>query len=350
REMYYAGSKVRGQKFVDNLGWSVAIGVPPETLFQSVRDLQNFFYMFSAVLLVISAIINYFGGRIASVPILKVANVLNGNALLVRDVADKIKTRSVQLSSNTTQQAAAVEEISASLEETNSMVENNAASSKLVMELANDTHEEATRGKEVMTELRGSIDDIMKSTQSIEKLKSVIEEIGIRTKVIDEIVFQTKLLSFNASVEAERAGEHGRGFAVVAQEVGNLASMSGKAATEISAIVKDSIVQAGSVVVDNKEKVLRSDKLSISTSELLESIEKKTDQVRTQSEQISKASQEQAQGIQQINQAINQIDDATQLVSKNADDFSDTGKELNHQAEARAPSVIQLLEVIHGEG
>ena len=67
---------------------------------------------------------------------------------------------------------------------------------------------------------------------------SIIQEIEDKTKAIDEIVFQTKLLSFNASVEAERAGEHGRGFSVVAQEVGNLAQLSGKSAAEINEILK----------------------------------------------------------------------------------------------------------------
>ncbi len=349
-EMYYAGSKVVGKKIIDSLGWSVLIGVKPKTLFLPVRDLQNFFYIFAAILLIISAGINYFGGRIASVPIQKIADILRKNASKVKEVATMIDTGSVQLSSNTTQQASSIEQISASLEETNVMVENNATSSKLVMDLANDTHNEATNGKEVMTDLRTSIDEIMKSTQSIEQLKSVIEEIGEKTKVIDEIVFQTKLLSFNASVEAERAGEHGRGFAVVAQEVGNLASMSGKAAMEIAAIVKDSINKAGVVVTDNKEKVERGNQLSIKTSELLESIEKKTDEVRTQSEQISKASEEQALGIKQINTAINQIDDVTQLVSKNAGEFAETGKEMNLQAEDLNRSVIQLLEIIKGEG
>ena len=60
-----------------------------------------------------------------------------------------------------------------------------------------------------------------------------MEQIKDKVNIINDIVFQTKLLSFNASVEAARAGENGKGFAVVAEEVGNLASVSGKAANEI---------------------------------------------------------------------------------------------------------------------
>jgi methyl-accepting chemotaxis protein len=72
------------------------------------------------------------------------------------------------------------------------------------------------------------------SNEQMSEIVKVIQEIETKTKVINDIVFQTKLLSFNASVEAARAGEQGKGFAVVAEEVGNLAQMSGNAAKEIS--------------------------------------------------------------------------------------------------------------------
>ncbi|NCQ16281.1 chemotaxis protein, partial [Candidatus Falkowbacteria bacterium] len=84
---------------------------------------------------------------------------------------------------------------------------------------------------EKTTELIGSMDRISESNQDIASLVFAIEEIAEKTKIIDDIVFQTKILSFNASVEAERAGEFGRGFSVVAQEVSNLAKMSGRAST-----------------------------------------------------------------------------------------------------------------------
>ena len=74
-----------------------------------------------------------------------------------------------------------------------------------------------------------------------------IKSIEEKTKVINDIVFQTKLLSFNASVEAARAGEQGKGFAVVAEEVGNLATMSGTSAEEISKLLESSISHIESI-------------------------------------------------------------------------------------------------------
>lgn len=77
--------------------------------------------------------------------------------------------------------------------------------------------------------------------QEIESISSTIRQIREKAKVINDIVFQTKLLSFNASVEAARAGEHGRGFSVVAQEIGKLAALSGQSASEIEQILNDGL-------------------------------------------------------------------------------------------------------------
>ena len=79
------------------------------------------------------------------------------------------------------------------------------------------------------------------SLSELSKTLLVIQEIANKTKLINEIVFQTKLLSFNASVEAARAGEHGKGFAVVAEEIGKLAKVSGSSSEEIAKIVERSI-------------------------------------------------------------------------------------------------------------
>lgn len=77
--------------------------------------------------------------------------------------------------------------------------------------------------------------------KEIKEILEVIPLIKKKTNIIDEIVFKTQLLSFNASIEAERAGENGRGFSVVAQEIGNLAQTSGSAASDISDLIKSSL-------------------------------------------------------------------------------------------------------------
>lgn len=95
-------------------------------------------------------------------------------------------------------------------------------------------------------------EEIASSNLEISKIVEMIATINTKTKVINEIAAQTKMLSFNASVEAERAGAHGKGFAIVAEEVGVLAALSGKASVEISAMINESLAQMKELFEETK--------------------------------------------------------------------------------------------------
>ena len=137
--------------------------------------------------------------------------------------AEELASASQEISASSTEQASSLEETSSSLEEITGMVETTLEHANQSKNLSSELQNISETGNLSMQELIKAIGEILASNEQIKELVKVIGEIGDKTAVIDEIVFQTKLLSFNASVEAERAGEHGRGFAVVAQEVGNLA-------------------------------------------------------------------------------------------------------------------------------
>jgi len=201
-----------------------------------------------------------------------------------------------------------------------------------------------------MEKLVVAMNEILVANDSIEDLVKVIEEIGEKTEVIDEIVFQTKLLSFNASVEAERAGEHGRGFAVVAQEVGNLAAMSGKAALEISSIVKTSIKAAEKVATENRRKVTHGDSLVKDTSAMLQQITVASSSVLGSSMEILQISKQTSASIAQINTAVSALDRDTQSMSANAEESAAAAAELDAQAASLARIVSQLREFVNGRG
>ncbi|MBS1984951.1 MAG: hypothetical protein JST16_12350, partial [Bdellovibrionales bacterium] len=168
---------------------------------------------------------------------------LGAEASSVLSTSNEIGSSSQSLASASTQAASALQQTAASIEEMTAMVKKSTENAAKSNQVSSESLASVNRGKSSLDEVIRAIDEINQnntrimteteeSNRQITDIVKVITEIGAKTKVINDIVFQTKLLSFNASVEAARAGEHGKGFAVVAEEVGNLASMSGNAAKE----------------------------------------------------------------------------------------------------------------------
>jgi len=264
---------------------------------------------------------------------------------VVLNESNEITKSSKTLSDGTNDSASALQESASSMEELSAMVKNNVLQAQKSKDLSQEMEESAKLVCEKTTELIGSMDRISESNQDIASLVFAIEEIAEKTKIIDDIVFQTKILSFNASVEAERAGEFGRGFSVVAQEVSNLAKMSGRASTEIAVIVKNSVKNAQVIYESNKSRVENGTFLVNDTASFIKKIEDDSKNIRQNVEQILSASQDQAAGISQMNEAISQLDQTTQLNASMATQSSNASFELNQQA-LNLQSIVKELEFL----
>jgi methyl-accepting chemotaxis protein len=288
--------------------------------------------------------------RSITMALTEISNRLSDASGQVRNAAEQLSSAAQQLASSSAEQASSIEETTASLEEMGGMVSNNVDNATHAAELSEKVSTISERGNESMGRMQESMKEILSSNEKIEALVKVIAEIGAKTQVMDEIVFQTKLLSFNASVEAERAGEHGRGFAVVAQEVGNLAQMSGKAAQEIAQIVTESIRSAETITTENKKKVETGATLVSETGSALKEILQSARSVSSGATQVLDASKEQASGIKQVNVAMSNLEKATQENASLAEEVASTSEELSAQTDMLNASVLNLDELINGAG
>jgi methyl-accepting chemotaxis protein len=199
-----------------------------------------------------------------------------------------------------------------------------------------------------------------KSNQEVQEILTIFQAISDKTKVINDIVFQTKLLSFNASVEAARAGEQGKGFSVVAEEVGKLAELSGTSSTEISDLLSSStekveqIIQRNKVateglVVEANQKV----NAGIQTAEVctnsLEKILSSSDQVAQLVEEIFSASEQQAAGVAEVSKAIAELEVQAQSNSSLAQEAAGAAQVVNQKSDALKGVAGQLRSIIEGE-
>ena len=212
-----------------------------------------------------------------------------------------LSNASNNLSASSNQQAASLEETAAALEQITATIQANTQATNRMSQLAQNVTTSAKNGQNLANQTAESMDDI--NTQ--------VSSINVAIEVIDQIAFQTNILSLNAAVEAATAGEAGRGFAVVAQEVRNLANRSAQAAREIKNIVE----LASKKAQDGKEI---SDNMIHGYTELNENISKTLDTIN----EVAIASKEQERGIVQINDAINTLDQATQKNAQVADEIS----------------------------
>ena len=205
--------------------------------------------------------------------------------------ADALKSNMDHLSKNVISQAAILEETSASIEEITSNVKSNSVDVDKMLKYSNELTVSVAHGYESAKNSAVLMDNINEKTKSIEEAISII----------DQIAFQTNILSLNAAVEAATAGEAGKGFAVVAQEVRNLASRSADAAREIKLLVGSATTEANNGKIASTEMIKEYDVLN-------ENIQK----TKVIIENISKSLKDQERGIEQVNVAVADLDRATQ--------------------------------------
>ena len=264
------------------------------------------------------------------------------NGLTLGESSNILLSNVDKLNISSNEAATSLEETAAALEEITSNIRNNTENIAKMSKLSSEVTVSASQGEKLANQ----------TTVAMDEINTQVNAINEAISVIDQIAFQTNILSLNAAVEAATAGEAGKGFAVVAAEVRNLASRSAEAAKEIKSIVENATTKA------NQGKQIAGNMIE-GYKQLNQNITHTINLIQD----IQNASKEQLLGIEQINDAVNQLDQQTQqnamvasqthdvavltdqiakLVVANADE-----KEFKGKNDVKAKSVKAAAKAIH---
>lgn len=225
--------------------------------------------------------------------------------------SEQVANASQALAQGSTEQASAIEQVTASMDEVTQRTKANATQAGEANVLVQSIKDMATSGNDQMKSMIQAMDDINASSETISKI----------IKTIDDIAFQTNILALNAAVEAARAGVHGKGFAVVAEEVRNLAAKSASAASETAEMIDDTI-----------HKVGNGTKIAQDTAKSLDEIVTSIDEIVGLISNITISSNDQATAISQIDQAISQVSTVVQTNAATSQECAAASEELSNQA------------------
>ncbi len=229
------------------------------------------------------------------------------NGLTISKNSEDMTVSINNVANQATEQAASLEETSAALEEITSITKNNTINTDKMATLGKNVKEAVRKGQTLASQTNSSMDEIN------EEVSSINEAITI----IDQIAFQTNILSLNAAVEAATAGEAGKGFAVVAGEVRNLANRSAQAASEIKVLIEKAT-----------QKATTGKSISDSMIQGYQELNKHINETISLIDEVAIASKEQMKGIEQINDTVSVLDKATQENASEASKVADISNEM----------------------
>ncbi|OQW47235.1 MAG: hypothetical protein A4S09_15695 [Proteobacteria bacterium SG_bin7] len=334
--------------FLGSLGWSVLVRAEENVVLGKGQRAVRPYYFIAAILIVLALLGAFWVSTVMSRQMVSVTERLQTGADEASQTAEKLQECSKELAVCSNEQAAAVQETVAAMEEMNSMI---GQASTFIGESLSSTKrvsDKTEEGTQIMSQMVEAMASIQEANSQLQNMANIISEISAKTNVINDIVFKTQLLSFNASIEAARAGQHGRGFAVVAEEVGNLAQMSGAAAKEIKVLLDDSQKQVMHIVEITRTRSQDGQEVSKRAQKTFDDIAFEIRAVTQQIENVNIAAQEQESGVQQTTTSMKRLDDSTTRSARMGEQVSAAATTLSEQSRRMNQIMRATLILVQG--
>ncbi|NBW82077.1 methyl-accepting chemotaxis protein [bacterium] len=284
--------------------------------------------------------------------------------------AQQIATATARLSASTAMESNSTDDAANSAEEFSAAMILAADNSQKAGEFALRCAQETEHGKDIFMnalqafkQLSNANDEMIQQlkddAQQLKEISGLIGNIGDKSKVINEVAFQAKLLAFNASVEAARAGDNGKGFAVVAEEIGNLSMTCSTLARDLNVLLENSLQKADSIVKDTQahfnnftqnaqEKHSERAHHSAQCEQVINNISSNASRMAEMTHEMSKASFEKSEAMAIITQALNELRQTARSNAANAEECAAATEELSLQCENLNSAVRNLKTVLNG--
>ncbi len=353
-------------------GWIIGSGVYSDDIIIEINQIRGENAKWLGLATVIAILISLCSGMRQLIkiiiPVQEIILSLSSESNLLSSSAEELSTASQQLSSTGKTQSSSVYQTAAAMTEMNEMIQKTSESAQNSSALSEKTRlasQEGLRALEQLTRAMSDISNAQKVSEEVlennlKKLYNVthiVSKVSDKTKVINDIVFQTKLLSFNASVEAARAGEYGKGFSVVAEEVGHLARVSGASAKEITQIVDDSnrqVIELADLIKKDLTKVISDIQIHVreatthaSTSlQTLNIVLNLATEASGLSKNISAANFEQSKGSEEATQALRVMETTSQQMETVVINTEKEAKNLLEQARHLQQITVNLESIV----